>query len=210
MATNGTVFQPGVHTAEEWLASVAREFATDDQRFAYRAVRAWLHGLLDELPVEVCAHFAAQLPEVLRGVYCEGWDPSQVPVEHDLDAYVRRFAREAHVRPAEVRHVAATVRVALRRHLSGAQLATALERLPQRPRELLWVAPRTEDQPSTNQVPGELEDRLARLENQVRTVTGAVTELVHGHEHTPLEEPTNTHAAQAAHRAHPIPLAGQP
>ena len=126
---------------------MAREFDTDDRGFAYRTLRAWLHGLRDELTVEVCAHFAAQLPEVLRGIYYEGWDPSQVPVDHDLDAYVPRFAREAQVRPTEVRHVASTVTAALHQHLSGAQLTTALAQLPQRLRELLWVAPRNAGEP---------------------------------------------------------------
>jgi uncharacterized protein (DUF2267 family) len=59
MATNRTVFDHAVRTADEWLASVAREFETKDQTFANRALRAWLHGLRDELTVEVCAHFAA-------------------------------------------------------------------------------------------------------------------------------------------------------
>lgn len=76
MATNKTVFDHAVRTTDECLASVAQEFETDDQAFANRALRACLHG---ELTVEVCAHFAAQLPEVMRGIYSEGWDPRQVP-----------------------------------------------------------------------------------------------------------------------------------
>jgi uncharacterized protein (DUF2267 family) len=52
-----------VQTANTWLADVARAFGTDDRRFAYRALRAWLHTLRDRLPVEATAHFAAQLPE---------------------------------------------------------------------------------------------------------------------------------------------------
>lgn len=208
MTTSSSVFEPARQTADDWLASVAGEFVTDDRRFAYRALRAWLHGLRDELPVEAGAHFAAQLPELLRGMYYEGWDPSRVPVEHDRDAYARRFAREAQVRPSDVRHVASTVTAALHRHLSGTQLATALEQLPHRLRELLWVAPDAA-QPGTAPIPDRLEDRLARLEEQVRTLMSAVSELAHALEHTPVEEPTNNHAARAAHRAHQILLAGQ-
>ena len=98
--------------------------------FARRVLRAWLHGLCDALSVDVGAHGAAQLPELWRGVYYEGWDPNRVPMEHDVDAYVRRFAQEAQVRPAEVRHVASTVTAALRQRMSGGLLMTALERLP--------------------------------------------------------------------------------
>jgi uncharacterized protein (DUF2267 family) len=210
MATNSTVFDHAVRTADDWLASVAREFDTDDRGFAYRTLRAWLHGLRDELTVEACAHFAAQLPEVLRGIYYEGWDPSQVPVDHDLDAYLHRFAREAQVRPSEVRHVASTLTAALHQHLSGAQLTTALEQLPQRLRELLWVAPRNASQPRAEQPPGRADDRLTQLEREVRTLASALNELVHGLEHTPMEEPADNHATRAAHRAHQILLAGQP
>ena len=64
-----------------WLAEVAAEFGTEDRQFAYRVTRAWLHALRDRLPVPVAANFAAQLPEVLRGVYYGGWSPSRVPVK---------------------------------------------------------------------------------------------------------------------------------
>lgn len=207
MASNRAVLGHAVQTAEEWLASVAREFDTDDRAFVYRVVRAWLHGLRDGLSVEACAHFGAQLPEVLRGIYYEGWEPSEVPAKHDVDAYVRRFAREAQIRPTEVRHVAATVTAAMHRHLSGAQLASALEQLPQQMREMLWVAP-DPDQPGAAEVPDRLEERLSRLEEEVRTLAEAMNELVHGLEHVPVEEPTENHVGRAAHRAHRIMLSG--
>lgn len=155
-------------------------------------------------------HFAAQLPEMLRGIYYEGWDPSQVPVHHDVDTFVRRFASEAQVRPTEVRHVASTVTAALQQRLSGGQLITALEQLPERLRELLWAAPRISDERPTEQADIHWKDRLVRLEQELQTLTNAVNELIHGLEHTPLEEPTNDHTAKAAHRAHQILLTGQP
>lgn len=206
MRTRADIFEPAIHTAEDWLASVARQFDTDDKRFAYRALRAWLHGIRDELPVHGCAHFAAQLPELLRGLYYDGWAPSRVPMPHDLDAFIQRFAREAQVRPAEVRRVASTVTTALHEHLAGAELASVLEQLPAPLRELLWVSPAIVNEPRE----ARLEQRITRLEEQLRLLTDAVSELVHGLEHTPLEEPTNTHAAQAAHRAHQILLTTQP
>ena len=201
MATNRTVFDHAVQTADEWLASVARSSSTHDQAFANRALRAWLHGLRDELTVEVCAHFAAQLPEVLRASTTRGGTPPG-PVDHDLDAYVRRFAREAQVRPTEVRHVASTVTSALHQRLSAGQITTVLEQLPPRLRELLWVAPRNAAQPRGEQAPAQAEHRLTQLEHEVRTLTSAVNELVHGLEHRPVAEPTDDRATKAAHRAH--------
>ena len=76
-----------VHTANAWLADVRAEFGTDDTDFAYRATRAWLHAVRDLLPVAESAHFAAQLPDILRGVYFDGWRPAEVPVRHQLEEW---------------------------------------------------------------------------------------------------------------------------
>ena len=204
MANKSALFDDAIRTSEEWLRSVAREFDTDDLHFAQRVLRAWLHGLCHALPVDVGAHLAAQLPELWRGVYYEGWDPSRVRVDHDVNAFVQRFAQEAQVRPTEVRRVASTVTAALQQRMSGGLLMTALERLPQRLRELL--GPQDPQQPKSTTT----DDRLALLEKQVQTLTDAMRELVHGLEHTPVDEPTENHLSEAAHRAQQILLAGQP
>ena len=65
-----------------WLAGIEEGFGTHDRRLAYRVGRAWLHSLRDRLTVEVAAHFAAQLPELLRGVFYDGWNPSRVPLKY--------------------------------------------------------------------------------------------------------------------------------
>ena len=85
----------------------AAEFGTEDRQFAYRVTRAWLHALRDRLPVPVAANFAAQLPEVLRGVFYGGWSPSRVPVKFGPREYVLRFARDAGIHDADVRQRAA-------------------------------------------------------------------------------------------------------
>ena len=203
MSTNRHAFEHALRTSDGWVRSVAQEFGTDDLAFVQRAVRAWLHGLRDELTVDACARFAAQLPELLRGVYYEGWDPSRVPVEHDLDAYVTRFAREAQVRPTEVRHVAAVVAAGLRRNLSARQLAVAFEQLPAPLRELLWIAPA-----ANGEAPAAApDDRLAQLERDVAALREAVRELAHGLEPAPVGERPGDDAARAARRAHQILLA---
>ena len=130
MVMSRHVFDHVVQTSQEWLVSIAREFDTDDLDFVERALRAWMHGLRDELPIESCAHFAAQLPELLRGVYYEGWNPTHAPVDHDVDAYVRRFAREARIRPTEVGQVASTITEALHGRTPEMQLAALLMQLP--------------------------------------------------------------------------------
>ena len=113
-----------------WLAEVAGEFGTEDRQFAYRVTRAWLHVLRDRLPVQVAANFAAQLPELLRGVFYGGWNPSKVPAKFGPREYTIRFAREAAVRETEVAQAAGLVTRAVRRHVSGGVLDEALDVLP--------------------------------------------------------------------------------
>jgi len=113
-----------------WLAEIAAEFGTGDRQFAYRVTRAWLHALRDRLPVPVAANLAAQLPEVLRGVFYGGWSPSRVPVRYGPREYVLRFARDAGIRDADVPRAARLVTRAVRRHVSGGALDEALDVLP--------------------------------------------------------------------------------
>ena len=125
-----------IDKAAAWLAEVAAEFGTEDRRFAYRITRAWMHVLRDRLPVPVAAHLAAQLPELLRGVFYDGWNPSRVPVKYDSAEYVRRFASEATIHDAEVPRTASLVARVARRHVSSGALHEALDALPADIRQL--------------------------------------------------------------------------
>src|SRR6266702_2065320 len=106
---------PAVHTAHEWLRSVADRLGTDDRSFAHRALRAWLHAVRDRLTVAGAAHFSAQLPELLRGTFYEGWVPGHTPAPHDVTSFIDQFAREAGVPRDEVGDLAGMVTDALAR-----------------------------------------------------------------------------------------------
>ncbi len=123
-----------------WLADVAQSFGTDDRRMAYRVTRSWLHTLRDRLPVPIAAHLAAQLPELLRGVFYEGWNPSKVPIKFGRDEYVARFAKEAQVHLHEVPMAGALVTSAMRRHISSGAIDEALGALPTDVRALITPA----------------------------------------------------------------------
>ena len=77
--TKVSALDHAMQTAHTWVHDVAREFDTEDREFAYRVLRAWLHTLRDRLTVEASAHFAAQLPDLIRGIFYAGWNPSAVP-----------------------------------------------------------------------------------------------------------------------------------
>ena len=72
--TKVSALDHAMQTAHTWINDVAREFDTEDREFAYRVLRAWLHTLRDRLTVEASAHFAAQLPDLIRGIFYAGWN----------------------------------------------------------------------------------------------------------------------------------------
>jgi uncharacterized protein (DUF2267 family) len=125
----------------QWLADVAGAFGTDDRRLAYRVLRAWLHCLRDRLTVQVAAHFAAQLPELWRGVFYGGWNPSGVPVKYGRSDYVTRFAREAGVHESDVARAAGVVTAVVRKHMSAGAVDEAFALLPADLRRFLQEPP---------------------------------------------------------------------
>jgi uncharacterized protein (DUF2267 family) len=124
------------YVASTWLADVAREFPTDDMHFVQRVTRAWLHVVRDRLPLIESVHLGAQLPEFLRGIYYEGWDPAQVPMKLDRDELVERFATEAGIAAADVRKSAGAVSAAFD-HRTGGHITVVLERFPADVRDVL-------------------------------------------------------------------------
>ena len=130
-------FAPAVNTAHVWLRAVADRLGTDDRAFALRALRAWLHTVRDRLDVAVAAHFSAQLPELLRGIFYEGWVPAHVPMHHDAASFIDRFAREAGVSEDEAIALVGAVTVALSDEFSPGHLDHVLAVVPDPLRAIL-------------------------------------------------------------------------
>jgi uncharacterized protein (DUF2267 family) len=202
-------FDHMTQTANAWLVDVASAFGTEDRRFAYRVLRAWLHALRDRLIVDHAAQFAAQLPELIRGVYYDGWNPSSTPMKYGPEEYVQRFASEARIPVADVPGAATRVSAVLRRHFSPGQLEEALTALPESLKRLITESNTVPADAHTVAAAPTAEDRIGRLEDQVSNLTEALRTLARGLEEVPGTEPDEHRIAKAARLAHEILLAAK-
>jgi uncharacterized protein (DUF2267 family) len=74
--TRLAVLETTMQKTHEWLRDIKEGLGFDNDHAAYAALRAVLHALRGLLGADQVAHFGAQLPILVRGIYYEGWDPS--------------------------------------------------------------------------------------------------------------------------------------
>ena len=89
-ATGLDVLDKSVQTTNIWLKDIM-EATGPDRRVAWRVLGAVLHALRDRLPVDEVAHFGAELPIVVRGLYYDQWHPAGKPEkERRAEEFVER------------------------------------------------------------------------------------------------------------------------
>jgi uncharacterized protein (DUF2267 family) len=125
--------------AHIWINEVASELESEDGKYAYRVLRAFLHALRDRLTVEEAAQLAAQLPTLIRGVYYENWVPARTPMRYrDVDEFLDRIAKEAQMHgDTEASYGCAAAAKVLREHVSAGELEDVLAVLPKDLRQLV-------------------------------------------------------------------------
>jgi uncharacterized protein (DUF2267 family) len=136
--TRVPAFDKAVQKAYEWLDEIDAELGWSDRERAYAALRGTLHAVRDRLPVDEAADLAAQLPQLVRGIYYEGWDPSATPVKvRHREDFLRPVADALAGRTgAEPEPAARAVLTVLARHLSAGEIADVVGSLPAELREL--------------------------------------------------------------------------
>ena len=64
-----------------WINDLDGRLGWESKSRSYRLLRTVLQAIRDWLPANEAADLAAQLPELLRGVYYEHWRPANTPVK---------------------------------------------------------------------------------------------------------------------------------
>jgi len=139
MSTTGlSVFDETLQITNIWLNDVMARLGTDDRHRGYLALRTTLHALRDRLPPESAVHLAAQLPMLVRGIYYEGWRPSETPSPDRLrDEFLARI--EAAFRrdwTADAEGIARGVFAVLADRLSDGEVGKVVHQLPREIRAL--------------------------------------------------------------------------
>ncbi len=98
---------------------------------SYCALRTMLHLLRDRLPVQESVEFAAQLPLVIRGIYFDGWQPTDVPVKLNRDDFLLEFRRQfTYDLQGDAEHLVQVVLDVLHRHVSSGQWGDVKDNMP--------------------------------------------------------------------------------
>ena len=131
------VLDSSMQKTHEWLNQVEDELGIDNEHAAYAALRATLHAIRDRLPVELVAHFGAELPLLIRGIYYDGWHPSATRLkEAQSMAFSEAMRRElqGHNELQHVDEVAQAVLRVLDQRLEPGQIGNVIEAMPEEAR----------------------------------------------------------------------------
>ena len=121
----------------EWIASVEHELHDPNPQAAFHALRSVLHALRDRLPAVEAAHLAAGLPTHLRGVYYEGWSPSNKPEKLTKQQFLHRIESEQ-AGPSNLNPLrcATAVFAVLHQHVGSGEIGDIRDILPKEIAEL--------------------------------------------------------------------------
>ena len=136
------VFDTTIQTTNKWLNSINEELGWGDRQLAYHALRSTLQTLRDRLTVDMAAHLGAQLPLLVRGIYYEGWKPSDNPLktrtqEEFLSVIEERYMQRE---PVDFDELARAVFKTVNRYVTPAQVEKIRETLGDELRSL-WPEP---------------------------------------------------------------------
>jgi uncharacterized protein (DUF2267 family) len=126
-----SAFEHTIEVTHIWLNDLADRLAWTDQNRAYRALRAVLHALRDRLAVNDASHLAAQLPMLIRGLYYEGYHPSDKPLrERSKQEFLDHVGREFVDTEFDIERVTRAVLQVLAKHITAGEVDKVKKALP--------------------------------------------------------------------------------
>jgi uncharacterized protein (DUF2267 family) len=142
MATTGLeVFDRTLHTTNVWLDEINAQIGPD-RHLAWHVLGAVLRSIRDEMLVEQSAHFAAQLPLLVRGAYFDQYRPAAQPTSaRSQEEFIARIHHDMDgARPVNAEHAATAVMRTLNRHITEGQVKKVRDSMPKGVRAL-WPEP---------------------------------------------------------------------
>lgn len=135
------IFDKSLQSTAIWLEEIQSEIGPD-RAFAWRVLSVVLQNLRDHLPLELSAHFGAQLPLIVRGTFYERFDPTGLPKHADnADQFLASISDSLKdSRGVDPREAAHAVFGVLDRHLSRGQIDKVIRSLPRGIRAM-WPEP---------------------------------------------------------------------
>lgn len=114
-----------------WLNEIESDIGPD-RDFAWRVLSVVLRQLRDHLPLELSAHFGAQLPMIVRAAFYDKFDPTGLPKPcHGADDFLQPIADDLRGgRGVDPRDAAKSVFGVLYRHVSKGQIEKVVRALP--------------------------------------------------------------------------------
>lgn len=93
--TGFPLFSKAVDDANRLLKDIERAEGWENHRNeSYAALHSVLHTFRDRMTVDQAAHFASQLPLLVRGIFYDGWRPSKVPVKMNREGFIAAVRQE--------------------------------------------------------------------------------------------------------------------
>lgn len=134
-----------VHATNNWLSEISDEVGIPDAQLAHHALRGVLFATRDRLTVDEAMDLSAQLPALIRGIFFEGYKPSNKPLTYrDREVFLERVSEELQtVNGANPEDVTRAVFTVLNRHISPGEVEDVRRMLPKAIRQL-WPVPEDE------------------------------------------------------------------
>jgi uncharacterized protein (DUF2267 family) len=119
--------------ATMWIKDMMAALGTTDEHKALHALRAGLQALRDRLSADQAAQLSAQLPLIIRGMFFEGWNPSDTPLRIRHRAEFLALVREKYAPREDVpaEDILRSVFRVLDKHIAPGEVGHLMVTLPE-------------------------------------------------------------------------------